>query len=288
MIAHRRLLEMGHLKKHRNSGIEIIAPIRGCFQWWVEGQTLDLRPGEISVTLPWQEHGGQGESFNVGELCWIILEVDWKASEELSLGSWSQLPVDLIQSLGRKLSQATEPLSFHNEDASKQMLDILHEIQAQKPHHPWKVNRIIDDLFFGLYRSEPICASNNQSKPSLTTDLNNILKGRLRLPWTLEKISLEMAQSPSWLNKGLREETGYSTMELVTLHRIEEAKALLKESNLNITSISQECGFRTSQYFSSVFKKWVGISPLLFKNKLKHQEGSDPDHPLEVSVSSKN
>jgi AraC-like DNA-binding protein len=267
MVAHRRLLERDHLNRHRNRGIEIIAPMRGCFQWWVEGQTLDLRPGEISVTLPWQEHGGQGGAFNVGELCWIIIELDWKQGDELHLDSWSQLPPQLIQQLGNKLSSATQPIAFKSDKGSDQLLEILKEIDEEKPHHSWRINRIIDDLFFDMHRSNLLDPDNHSGAPSLADQLNTLLSSTLHHPWTLEEISREMAQSPSWLNRGLREETGYSTMELVTLHRIEKGKSLLETSSFNITQISQKCGFNTSQYFSSVFRKWVGNSPLQFREE---------------------
>lgn len=265
MVAHRRLLERDHLRLHRNVGIEIIAPIRGCFQWWIEGETLDLKPGEISVTLPWQEHGGKGGAFNVGELCWIIIEVDWKKGSDLNLDPWSNLPPDLVVELGKQLSEADHPLSFPIKDSAGRLLNILNEIHDQKEHSVWRVNRIIDDLLFDLCRNKTSNSEPQDLSPSLSSQLSRVLNNRHHHPWTLEEISREMAQSPSWLNRGLREETGYSTMELVTLHRIEKAKSLLKDSDLKITQISQDCGFNTSQYFSSVFKKWVGVSPLQFK-----------------------
>jgi len=265
MVGYRRLLERDHLRLHRNPGIEIISPMRGCFQWMVEGQVVDLRPGEVSVTLPWQEHGGKDGAFNVGELCWIILKVDWHKGSPLQLGNWSHLPTDLVQSLGETWSHQPFPLSYRHRTASDGMMGILKELQEKGPHSTWSVNRIIDDLLFSLFRSTPLQPSLSKSEPSLAIRLKLLLDAHPHRSWSLEALSKALFQSPSCMNRELREETGYSTMELVTLYRIEKAKSLLIHSNMNITQIALDCGFKTSQYFSSVFRKWVGVSPMCFK-----------------------
>lgn len=47
--------------------------------------------------------------------------------------------------------------------------------------------------------------------------------------------------------------------------KIEHAKTLLRESEKNITEISEMLGFQTIHYFSRFFKKHVGISPKEYK-----------------------
>lgn len=42
--------------------------------------------------------------------------------------------------------------------------------------------------------------------------------------------------------------------------RMEKAKAMLINTNMNITEIAYETGFNNSNYFSSLFKKTVGIT----------------------------
>lgn len=49
--------------------------------------------------------------------------------------------------------------------------------------------------------------------------------------------------------------------------RIQEAKRLLREKNLSITDIARRCGFSSIHYFSSTFKKEIGISPRQFQKQ---------------------
>jgi AraC-like DNA-binding protein len=52
--------------------------------------------------------------------------------------------------------------------------------------------------------------------------------------------------------------------------RIERARQLLSSSELNVSRISEICGFKTPQYFCRVFRVAVGVTPLEYrKNKRK-------------------
>ena len=57
---------------------------------------------------------------------------------------------------------------------------------------------------------------------------------------------------------------GASPVKILTNMRIEKAKELLITGKYTITEIAQMCGFENVYYFSSVFKKLVGVSPSKF------------------------
>lgn len=64
--------------------------------------------------------------------------------------------------------------------------------------------------------------------------------------------------------------TGKSAVDYINKLKIDKAIKLLCESNLNITEIALSCGFNDSNYFSRIFKKYKGISPVQFrKNKVQ-------------------
>lgn len=49
--------------------------------------------------------------------------------------------------------------------------------------------------------------------------------------------------------------------------RIEKAKALLaNKHDMNVLDIAMACGFESSQYFATVFKKKTGITPSEYRN----------------------
>ena len=73
--------------------------------------------------------------------------------------------------------------------------------------------------------------------------------------------------SPRYLSDVLKQETGKTALELIHLYIIDEAKNLLKEGRMNIAEISYSLGFENPTYFSRLFKKEAGVSPVYFRDQ---------------------
>lgn len=56
--------------------------------------------------------------------------------------------------------------------------------------------------------------------------------------------------------------------EYLTQIRLAEAKRLLAENNASVYDVAEKSGFRDAGYFSTVFRKHEGISPVQFKRKV--------------------
>lgn len=72
--------------------------------------------------------------------------------------------------------------------------------------------------------------------------------------------------TPNYLSKRFHAETGMSLREYVNQLRIAEAKRLLLSTNKSVSEIAGEVGFDNISYFSTVFRKLCGISPIDWKN----------------------
>ena len=82
-----------------------------------------------------------------------------------------------------------------------------------------------------------------------------------RDPIGLEDIAKSCYISVSYLKRLFKEHEGDSVMSYVQNYRIERAKELIRAGKLNLTQIAFEVGFSDSNYFSTVFKKTVGVAP---------------------------
>ena len=51
--------------------------------------------------------------------------------------------------------------------------------------------------------------------------------------------------------------------------KIEEAKKLLAETNQSITSITYSLGFQEPKYFDYLFKKHIGVTPVLYRKNVR-------------------
>lgn len=73
--------------------------------------------------------------------------------------------------------------------------------------------------------------------------------------------------SAKYLTDLLKQETGKTTIELIHIFLISEAKNLLKGADQSVAEIAYNLGFENLSYFSRLFKQEVGVSPNQFKKQ---------------------
>lgn len=74
-----------------------------------------------------------------------------------------------------------------------------------------------------------------------------------------------MAIHINHLNRSLKMITGKTTSQHIAERLVMEAKALLKNTNWNISEIAYALGFEESSHFTYVFKKFVHVTPKAFR-----------------------
>ncbi|CAN7389343.1 response regulator [Paenibacillus sp. LjRoot153] len=82
---------------------------------------------------------------------------------------------------------------------------------------------------------------------------------------SLEKVAEYLQLSPAYLSNLFKKETGQNFIDYLTEVRIGRAKFLLKTTDLKNAEIAREVGYADEYYFSKVFKKNVGESPLKYR-----------------------
>ena len=73
----------------------------------------------------------------------------------------------------------------------------------------------------------------------------------------------------SYLASSFKKATGYSPKEYLLNLRMEKVKALLKETDLPINSISNAVGYTDQLAFSRMFKQYTGLSPKAYREEGK-------------------
>lgn len=67
--------------------------------------------------------------------------------------------------------------------------------------------------------------------------------------------------SASVLKKAFREHMVCGVMEHFNRLKVDAAKEMIRESDLNFTEIADRLSFNTSQYFTTVFRRVSGMTP---------------------------
>ncbi len=78
---------------------------------------------------------------------------------------------------------------------------------------------------------------------------------------TLISVAKEVYISPNHLSTMFSRETGETFINYITKLRLEQAKVLLRTTDMRTADIAYEVGYNDTHYFSYVFKKNTGLTP---------------------------
>lgn len=94
--------------------------------------------------------------------------------------------------------------------------------------------------------------------------INKNFRDKITLSETAKKLHI----SKNYLCHLFTQETGYRFCEYINIKRIGYAKELICENKKNFEFISCYCGFSSQSHFSTTFKKYTGITPNEYKQKV--------------------
>lgn len=82
---------------------------------------------------------------------------------------------------------------------------------------------------------------------------------------SLEEVSNEIKVSPAYLSRILKQETGTSFIDYLTQVRVKMAIQLMNDPTIKIYEIAERIGYNSQHYFSTTFKRVLGVSPIEYK-----------------------
>ncbi|MFA7118836.1 MAG: response regulator [Sphaerochaetaceae bacterium] len=93
---------------------------------------------------------------------------------------------------------------------------------------------------------------------------------------SLESIAGMLGISESRLSHVFKLDTGYSVLEYLCYYRIQCACRMLKDPSNKVFEVAYKTGFHDQRYFSTTFKKLVGLTPSKFQNNSEPGDWKKP------------
>lgn len=112
----------------------------------------------------------------------------------------------------------------------------------------------------------------NIETSDITNEVKQYLEQHRAQNITSDDICKELSCSRSHISHQFKTQTGMSIREYLTKLRINDAKHLLKYSELTVTEIAFTTGFSSSNYFTNVFKKELGMSPGTYRRQVRREK----------------
>jgi AraC-like DNA-binding protein len=85
----------------------------------------------------------------------------------------------------------------------------------------------------------------------------------------VESLATELRCSAAHLSKLFHEETGERITEYITRIRLGNAVEAMRHSGMSVKEIAVACGFNDPNYFTKVFRKATGRTPVQFRTDLR-------------------
>ena len=149
--------------------------------------------------------------------------------------------------------------------------DIIYKIKNEHDYSKKNSDLMIDlyimELLTLLSRYKFDCTPLYKSTDKIILSVSDYIKENYNEDITLEFLSKKFVISKNFLSKKFKTITGIGLNEFITYIRMTNAEKLLKTTDYPITKIANMCGYNDSNYFSTVFKKIYGITPLKFSKK---------------------
>jgi AraC family 4-hydroxyphenylacetate 3-monooxygenase operon regulatory protein len=256
------------LRWHRNEGIELTILSSGSLPYHCGDKRYTLKPCDLTIARPWQPHKVGDPTIGPNKLFFLILDVGVrKPNQEWAWPGWLLMNREELEELTKLLRQN----EFHVWSDCRDFHHCFQEIGRAVEEYPRSrdvtyIALKLNELFYLLlhmFRTRRIPLNE-----SLTSNFRTVevflgeLRELLGEDWTIEKMARECSVCTTRFVQYCRQITNQSPMQHLNALRLERARALLVERReLPIIDVAMQCGYATSQYFASCFKRKFKATP---------------------------
>ena len=85
--------------------------------------------------------------------------------------------------------------------------------------------------------------------------------------YNVERMAEDVGLSRVQLHRRLKEITGVPASDFIRNIRLEQAARIIKEKKVNVSQVAYSVGFNSHAHFSTLFKKYYGVSPSEYADK---------------------
>jgi AraC-like DNA-binding protein len=221
---------------HSHDVWEIILRLKGNAKFQIGEQIYDTIPGDVFAIPPKVIHSG-----------------------------YSSEPYTDIAILVDNVDFSEGFLAKDDDKNIEALMEIIHKVLKRKEMSDQDIaNAVWKAIYQCLKKNLVVNYKYAFVKELINTIDNNIINCDFNVSVAIH----EMGYQADYVRKCFLEEVGTTPVKYLTLLRINQAKEVLRrEPNISIEETAFRCGFRDSFYFSRVFKKYTGLSPLQYKRR---------------------
>ncbi len=256
---------------HRNEGLEITYLESGRLEFGFGGENMELLPGTLTVTRPWQAHRVGRPHVTASRLHWLIIDLGVRRPNQAwRWPAWLNLaPADLerLTEILRHNEHAVWPGDREVRACWQRIGRAVEEDKDGSSHSRLRVQ--ISELLLLLL--ELLVRNPPTLDPALTSSARTVElflqeichdERQRNHPWTVAEMAARCGLGATHFVALCRQHTNRSPAHYLRQCRLDAAIELLtRRPELSITEVALACGFSSGQYFATTLQREHGKTP---------------------------
>ncbi|AOW11178.1 AraC family transcriptional regulator [Flavobacterium gilvum] len=251
------------LEEHVHEGmIEICYYEKGSQLFVVNNKKYLVKGGDIFIHFPGEIHSSGGAPEGKGSMYWLIIKTTYNNPKtgDLTCANVSSLLRELIDLNIRH---------FHAGNEAKKILEAIFQNEASKENKTIKNIRtelLLQTFLLQLFdivvkRKEKIV---DQRLHSVLDYISTNLTEDISITMLAKETNLSESRFKNWFKTN----TGFTPADYIQRQRVFKAIEIIQEQpDISLATLAYSLNFSTTQYFSTVMKKYTGKTPTQIKAK---------------------
>jgi YesN/AraC family two-component response regulator len=148
--------------------------------------------------------------------------------------------------------------------------------QMSPPSARWQQQTIFEELLKEIHLEQSLLQEQNVVQ--LAESIATYLRQNYAEPFKNATLQNKFSYHPNHLTRCMKKVFGCTPLEYLLVYRIDRAKQMLLTTAWPVSRIAEETGFNQLPYFTRLFRKYEGVSPIQYRMKFmkKKSVGIDP------------
>ena len=150
--------------------------------------------------------------------------------------------------------------------SAQQLLQQFEASDADAASSSEKMEKYLEEIIMGAMD----CIRSVQHQEGVIGKIKKYIDGHLDEDLSRTTLAKVACLNPNYLARLFHSKTGESLVDYITRRKLEKVKRLLLTTDLSVSEIAFMLGYTNMPYFSKVFKKETGCSPVEYRRQNGH------------------
>ena len=251
------------IPRHAHSSFEFHIIARGCCKVATDSHSFIAGEGCFYLTGPGVYH--EQQSYDENDLVEYSLDCTFRPRKETTnrdKSEWEQLYAFFCKAPCLPIQDTSGIISLFEK--------ALEEALSTRPAYGIVIQSYIPAILVAAARGMglgPTLANGNQK--TRMDRIAEFVEDNIHKPLSPSDIAAYLDLSEKQVSRIIFASEGFSTKRFITLAKIEQAKKMLANPSYSLGEISDDLGYATTSYFTTVFRKAEGIAPGAYREKMQ-------------------